>query len=53
VLLESSKKDNLMFGFTGNYIKVETEYNKSLIGEIIDVTLDSISESGNVKVKLS
>lgn len=53
VLFESSKKDNLMFGFTGNYVKVETECNKSLIGEIIDVTLDSISESGNVKVKLS
>lgn len=53
VLFESSKKNNLMFGFTGNYVKVETEYNKSLIGEIIDVTIDSISESGNVKVKLS
>jgi len=53
VLFESSKKNDLIFGFTGNYIKVETEYNKNLIGEIINVTLESISKSGNVKVKLS
>ena len=53
VLFESSKKNGLIFGFTGNYIKIETEYNKSLIGEIIKVKLESISESGNVKVKMS
>ncbi|MBI9054568.1 MAG: tRNA (N(6)-L-threonylcarbamoyladenosine(37)-C(2))-methylthiotransferase MtaB [Bacteroidales bacterium] len=53
VLFESSKKNGLIFGFTGNYIKVETEYDKNLIGEIIKVKLNSISESGNVKVKMS
>jgi threonylcarbamoyladenosine tRNA methylthiotransferase MtaB len=53
VLLESSKKDNLMFGFTGNYVKVETEFNANLIGKIVNVSLESIAESGNVKVKLS
>ncbi|MCK5169723.1 MAG: tRNA (N(6)-L-threonylcarbamoyladenosine(37)-C(2))-methylthiotransferase MtaB, partial [Bacteroidales bacterium] len=52
VLFESSKKNGLIFGFTGNYIKVETEYNKSLIGKIMKVKLESISESGNVKVKM-
>ena len=52
VLFESSKKDGLIFGFTGNYIKIETGYNKSLIGKIIKVKLESISESGNVKVKM-
>ena len=52
VLFESSKKNDLIFGFTGNYIKVETEYNKSLVGKIIQVKLESISESKNVKVKL-
>jgi threonylcarbamoyladenosine tRNA methylthiotransferase MtaB len=53
VLFESSKKNGLIFGFTGNYIKVETEYDKNLIGEIIKVKLNSISESGNVKVKMN
>ncbi len=52
VLFESSKKDGLMFGFTNNYIKVETDYDLNLIGEIIKVKLVDISESGNVKVKI-
>jgi len=51
VLFESSKKDGLMFGFTENYIKVETEYNPNLVGKIIKVKLLDISENGNVKVK--
>lgn len=53
VLFESTKKNNLIFGFTRNYIKVETPIDKNLIGEIIDVELLTIAESGNVKVKLS
>jgi threonylcarbamoyladenosine tRNA methylthiotransferase MtaB len=53
VLLESSRKDNLMFGFTGNYVKIETDFNANLIGKIITVSLESIAESGNVIVKLS
>ena len=52
MLFESSKKDGLIFGFTGNYIKVETEFDKSLIGKIKKVKLTSISETGNVKVKM-
>jgi threonylcarbamoyladenosine tRNA methylthiotransferase MtaB len=52
VLFESSKKDGLIFGFTENYIKVETEYNKNLIGEIIKVKLVDISNSGNVNIKI-
>jgi len=52
VLFESSKKNDLMFGFTENYIKVETKYNQNLIGEIIKVKLVDISENENVKVKI-
>ncbi len=52
VLFESSKKGGLMFGFTENYIKVETEYDRNLIGEIIKVKLVDVSENGNVKVKI-
>lgn len=53
VLFESTKKNNLIFGFTGNYIKVETPLDKNLIGQVVDVELLSIAESGNVNVKLS
>ena len=52
MLFEASKKDGLMFGFTGNYIKVETSYNKDLVGQIKEVNLESVAESGNVKVKM-
>lgn len=53
VLFEAYKRNNKMFGFTGNYIKVEAEYDKSLVGQIKTVKLVEISESGNVIVKLS
>ena len=52
VLFESYKKDDRIFGFTENYIKVETKYNKSLVGLIKKVNLESIAPSGNVSVKL-
>ncbi len=51
VLFESSKKNGLMFGFSDNYIKVETEYDRNLIGKIVKVKLVDVSENGNVKVK--
>lgn len=39
VLFESTQKGGMMYGYTGNYIKVERKYDKSLIGKITDVTL--------------
>ena len=51
VLFEAYKKDNLMYGFTGNYIKVETNYNKSLVGQIKKVKLLSVNDSGNVDIE--
>ena len=53
VLFEAYKKEGLIFGFTGNYIKVETEYKKSLVGNIKKVQLEAIAPSGNVNVKMS
>lgn len=50
VLFESSNKDGNIFGFTENYIKVETKYDKSLIGQIKKVKLISIAPSGNMEI---
>ena len=39
VLFESTQKGGMMYGYTGNYIKVERAYNKELIGKITEVVL--------------
>ena len=39
VLFESTQKGGKMYGYTGNYIKVEQSYNKDLIGKITEVVL--------------
>lgn len=48
VLVESTRRGDLMFGFTGNYIRVEMPYNRQWIGRIADVRLESVSPGGNV-----
>ncbi len=52
VLFEASKSKGKMFGFTDNYIKVETEYNKELANQIVSVTLNEITDNGNVSVTI-
>lgn len=39
VLFESTQKGGKMFGYTRNYIKVEREYSRELIGQIVRVSL--------------
>ena len=39
VLLESSEKDGMMAGYTGNYIRIERPFDGSLSGKIIDVVI--------------
>ena len=39
VLFESTQKEGKMFGYTGNYIKVERPYDAKLIGQIVKVQL--------------
>ena len=53
VLFEAYKRNGYMYGFTGNYIKIEIPYDKSFVGQIKKVKLTAISESGNVNVKMS
>ncbi|PIF03232.1 MAG: tRNA (N(6)-L-threonylcarbamoyladenosine(37)-C(2))-methylthiotransferase MtaB, partial [Draconibacterium sp.] len=52
VLFENQQDKDRMYGFSENYIKVETTYNASLVNTIIPVRLLSILESGNVQPEL-
>lgn len=49
VLFESARRAGKMFGFTDNYIKVERAYDASKIGQIEEVYLSGIAESGNME----
>lgn len=55
VLLEHSKKGNIMHGFTENYIKVEiSDVDKSLDNNVVNVVLDRYdSETGMMKATIS
>ncbi len=39
VLFESSDKNGKMFGYTGNYIRVERPFDADLVGKIVDITI--------------
>ncbi|MDR0907865.1 MAG: tRNA (N(6)-L-threonylcarbamoyladenosine(37)-C(2))-methylthiotransferase MtaB [Rikenellaceae bacterium] len=39
VLFEGSRKDGMMSGFTGNYIKVSAPYDAALVNTLVPVTL--------------
>jgi len=41
VVFENANKNNLMNGFTSNYIKVQADYNESITGEFCTVLLTS------------
>ena len=42
VLFENHNKDEMMFGFTENYIKVKTKYNHEICQTIKSVSLFNI-----------
>jgi threonylcarbamoyladenosine tRNA methylthiotransferase MtaB len=50
VLFEAAQTKGKMHGFTTNYIKVETNYNKDLINKSVNVELTNIAPSGNMNV---
>lgn len=52
VLYESSVRGGKMFGFTENYIKVETEYNKPYVNRVCNVKLGTICDSGNISATI-
>jgi threonylcarbamoyladenosine tRNA methylthiotransferase MtaB len=53
VLFEDANKGGKMFGYTRNYIKVETTYDPALSGQIINVHTTGISADGNMEVVIS
>ena len=52
VLFEAENKNNLIHGFTPNYVKVCVPYSSSLINTVKAVELNSISEAGTIKGKI-
>ncbi len=52
VLFEKAEKENLMFGFTDNYVKVSYPYQKELVNSIQQVKLLDIDGDGNVAIEL-
>jgi len=47
VLFETDPHKDYLYGFTDNYIRVKTQYNKALINTIRNVYLDKRDEEGN------
>ncbi|GEM52458.1 tRNA (N(6)-L-threonylcarbamoyladenosine(37)-C(2))-methylthiotransferase MtaB [Empedobacter brevis] len=52
VLWEHDNKDGKMFGFTENYVKVQTDFNPELVNETQLVELTRINHNGIVEVKI-
>jgi threonylcarbamoyladenosine tRNA methylthiotransferase MtaB len=52
VLWESENKNNLLFGFTENYIKVCTAYDEKLINTITKTHLEDFADLGIVQGKI-
>ena len=48
VLFENAKEENLMTGFTDNYIKITARHNSQLINTISTVSLKDIHHNGTV-----
>jgi threonylcarbamoyladenosine tRNA methylthiotransferase MtaB len=51
VLFEADSKDNVMHGFTDNYIKIKTNYNPNLINQLQELKLTSFDADGSVLVE--
>lgn len=52
VLFESSKKGNKMFGFTNNYIRVVSNYDKCLVNQIVDVEIIDFYDDETMQIKI-
>lgn len=39
VLFESTQKGGMMFGYTGNYIRIERKYDPGMIGRIVEIII--------------
>ncbi len=52
VLFEARNKEGKILGFTDNYIKVETDYDPSLVNQIRRVRLVEMASDGHVKAEI-
>ena len=52
VLFESTMRDGLMYGYTGNYIRVKAPYRRDCINRICRVKLLSIDQSHDVVAEI-
>jgi len=50
VLLEGENKHGLMYGFTENYVKVQTAYDPLLVNTTHRVIMTGIDENGHVGI---
>ncbi len=51
VLFENDIKNNFMYGYTDNYIKVTSKYNKNLINKVVPCKLKKINNNSIIDVK--
>jgi threonylcarbamoyladenosine tRNA methylthiotransferase MtaB len=52
VLFEMTKIDGMTTGFTGNYLRVEYPWNSKLVGRVVKVRINGISDNGRLTVEL-
>jgi threonylcarbamoyladenosine tRNA methylthiotransferase MtaB len=52
VLFEAEENEGTIFGFTDNYVKVKMPYDKNLVNQIVEVSLNEIDRDGLMKVEL-
>jgi len=50
ILFEKKMSEEKLTGFTDNYIKIETDFDNTLVNKIRSVRLSDISDSGTVKL---
>jgi len=51
VLFEADSRDNVMHGFTDNYIKIKTGYDPGLINQLKELKLSALDADGSVLVE--
>lgn len=52
VLFEDTQHNGMMQGFTRNYIRVEMEYQKEVVKNIVNVQLTGLLENGHMAAKI-
>lgn len=53
VLFEARRKNEMMMGYTENYILVEAPYMQNMTNTIVPVTLNGIAENGNATIEIT